>query len=149
MTQKAYSFLDVNAAIVGPGGSFSIGAGAGNSDEGIVISPTEDANTMTIGADGLGMHSLHADKSGSVILRLLKTSPTNALLQAMFNFQRTSGANHGQNTITISNSSSGDIITCEQVAFSRQPDINYAKNGNILEWHFQSIRITDALGQGV
>ncbi len=34
-------------------------------------------NTMTIGADGEVMHSLHADKSGTVTVNLLKTSPTN------------------------------------------------------------------------
>ncbi len=52
-----YSFANVAAAIVGPGGSITLGNGAGPSEEGITISYTEDKNTMTIGADGSGMHS--------------------------------------------------------------------------------------------
>jgi len=144
-----YSFLDVHAAIVGVGGSFSLGSGAGAAKEGITITQTEDIDTMTIGADGQGMHTLHADKSGKVTVRLLKTSPTNALLSAMVAFQRTSGANHGNNTITIVNSTTGDAITCEQCAFSRIPDITYAQEADVIQWVFNSVTINVGLGAGL
>jgi hypothetical protein len=55
-----YSFLDVSATISGPGGTFSIGSDAGVAEEGITTAYTGEKNTMTIGADGAGMHSLHA-----------------------------------------------------------------------------------------
>ncbi len=145
---KTYSFLDTNAAIVGPGGSFSLGAGAGISEEGITIEPAGDLNTMTMGADGSGMHSLHADKSGHVIVRVLKTSPVNAMLSAMLAYQRTSASNHGQNTITVSNTSQGDIATCQQVAFSKVPTVTYAKDGGMNEWRFDAITIDIGLGAG-
>src|ERR1019366_1581823 len=96
---NTYSFLDCNASIVGPGGGFSLGQGAGVSEEGISTAATENINAMHIGADGMGMHSLHADKSGKVTVRLLKTSPTNQLLSAMYAFQTASGSAHGQNKI--------------------------------------------------
>jgi Protein of unknown function (DUF3277) len=144
-----YSFLDVHAAIVGVGGSFSLGSGAGAAKEGITITQTEDIDTMTIGADGQGMHTLHADKSGKVTVRLLKTSPTNALLSAMVAFQRTSGANHGNNTITIVNSTTGDAITCEQCAFSRIPDITYAQEADVIQWVFNAVTINIGLGAGL
>ena len=51
---NTYSFLDVNAGIVGPGGAFSLGNGAGVSDEGITVAASEDIGAMTIGADGSG-----------------------------------------------------------------------------------------------
>jgi hypothetical protein len=35
---------------------------------------TEAKNTMTVGADGEVMHSLHAGKSGTITVTLLKTS---------------------------------------------------------------------------
>ncbi|MBU9403923.1 DUF3277 family protein, partial [Burkholderia multivorans] len=59
-----YSFQDVTATIVGPGGAFSLGYGSANAEEGITIAQAGDKNTMTVGADGEVMHSLHADKSG-------------------------------------------------------------------------------------
>src|SRR5260221_2909803 len=133
-----YSFLDTLAAIAGPGGTFSIGSGSGNSEEGITVEPSEEIDTMTIGADGSVMHSLHADKSGKVTVRLLKTSPVNALLSAMLAFQRVSGANHGNNTITIKNIFTGDTITCQQTAFAKVPTITYAKDGGMNEWNFNA-----------
>jgi hypothetical protein len=145
----SYSFLDTHAAIVGPGGSFSIGAGAGIAEEGITLEPAGDINAMTIGADGTGMHTLIADKSGHVSVRLLKTSPVNALLGAMLAFQRTSAKNHGQNTITIANTVSGDTHTCQQVAFAKVPVVTYAKNASMNEWRFDAVTIDIGFGRGV
>lgn len=145
MNLKTYSFLEVHAALVGPGGAISLGAGSGPSDEGISIEPTAEMNTMTMGADGSGMHTLHADKSGRVTVRLLKTTPTNALLSAMVAFQRSSGATHGQNTITIIDSNRGDVITCRGVAFQKVPSLSYAKEAGVVEWDFSSIEIDIAL----
>lgn len=143
-----YSFLDVNAAITGPGAAFSLGAGAGAAEEGITIEPAGDINAMTKGADGTPMHSLLADKTGHVICRYLKTSPVNALLSAALAFQRTSGANHGQNTISVVNANSGDVITCQAVAFSKVPTIDYGTEGKMIEWRFDAGIIDVALGAG-
>lgn len=149
MAAYTYSFLDVVAAIVGPGGVFNLGAGSGAAEEGITIEPTAEISTMTIGADGSGMHSLHGDKSGKLTVRLLKNSPTNALLSAMYAFQTASGSSHGQNTITIAGVVSGDVVTCQQVAFIKAPAITYAKDGGTVEWDFQAITIDRSLGAGV
>lgn len=143
---STYSFLDVQAAIVGPGAAFSLGAGSGNAEEGITVTPSEEIDNMTIGADGSVMHSLRADKSGKLKVSLLKTSPINALLSAALAFQRTSGANHGQNTITIVNTATGDTITCQQVAFAKVPDIKYAKDGGMNDWEFNAGIIDMGLG---
>jgi len=144
-----YSFLDVQASIVGPGGSFSIGAGSGSSEEGITLEPSEDLNTMTIGADGKGMHSLHASRGGKVVVRLLKTSPTNALLDQMMELQRTSGALHGQNVISVANFATGDVTTCSQAAFAKQPTVSYKKEADMIEWHFDAISMIMMLGANV
>lgn len=129
-----YSFLDTQVAIRGPGGSFNLGSGSGSAEEGITITPSQSINTMTIGADGTPMHSLHADKSAKIKLRFLKTSLTNALLSAMVALQRTSSNLHGQNTITLVNTASGDSITMQKVAFGKIPDMTYAKDGGMIEW---------------
>jgi len=140
-----YSFLDVQASISGPGGSYSIGSGAGAAEEGISIEPTEDLNTMTIGADGSVMHSLHANKSGRVVVRLLKNSPTNARLSQMAQIQRASSALHGVNVITIANPQTGDKIVCQSVAFGKIPAVNYAKEGGTVEWDFHAGIIDQSL----
>lgn len=149
MQQVTYSFLDVHAAIVGPGGSFNIGAGSGNAEEGLTVEPSEDLDNMTIGSDGSPMHSLHADKSGKVIVRLLKTSPQNALLGAMLALQRTSASLHGINTLTVTDLVRGDVITCQNVAFAKVPTITYAKDGGMNEWHFNAGVIDVGLGGGL
>lgn len=146
---RTYSFLDVNAAIVGPGGAFNLGAGAGASEEGITVTALAEMDAMMIGADGSGIHSLVANKSAKITVRLLKNSPTNALLAAMAALQRTSSSLFGQNTITIVDKNSGDVITCQQTAFSKIPDIGYAKEGAPIEWEFNSVLTDVALGAGV
>lgn len=143
---STYSFLDVNAAIVGPGGSVNLARGAGAAEEGITINPTEDINTMTIGADGTPMHSLHADKSGEVTIRLLKTSPVNQKLAQMYAFQTAASSSHGQNTISLANAYTQDVVTCQQVAFKRAPNLTYAKEGGFNEWVFAAGIIDRTLG---
>lgn len=141
-----YSFLSVHATLVGPGGFISLGDGSGAAEEGINIEPSGEINTMQIGADGTGMHSLHGDKSGKVTVTLLKTSPVNALLAAMYAFQTASGATHGQNTLTLTDTERADIVTCQQVAFTKAPSLSYAKEGGTIGWEFAAVSIDRALG---
>lgn len=141
-----YSFQDVQATLVGAGGVINLGNGAAVSDEGITIAMAGDKNTMVIGADGEGMHSLHADKSGTVTVRLLKTSPTNAKLQALYLAQTASSALHGQNVIVITNPQSGDVTTARSCAFKKKPDLVYAKEGGMMEWTFDALKIDTVLG---
>lgn len=143
---STYSFLEVNASLVGPGGTINLGSGSGASEEGITIEPTEDINNMAIGADGSVMHSLHANKSGVVTVRLLKTSPVNEKLSQMYAFQTALPANHGQNTIVVTNARTGDVITCQLVAFKKAPNLTFAKDGGVNDWAFDAGIIDRALG---
>lgn len=143
-----YSFQNVQATISGPGGSFSIGASSGNTDEGITVAMIDEKSTMTVGADGTVMHSLHASNAGRISVRLLKTSPTNALLSAMYNFQKSGATNWGQNRIVISDLARGDVIASAEVAFAKQPDVNYGKDGGQMEWAFVG-SVEEILGAGV
>ena len=141
-----YSFLNVNATIVGPGGAFNIGQGAGIAEEGITIEANGDKGTMTIGADGTGMHSLHADKSGTLTVRLLKTSPQNAKLQAMYDLQTADSRLYGQNVVTITDTGSNDNHGARGVGFKKKPTVVYAKEGQMMEWTFNAIAIDSILG---
>jgi hypothetical protein len=143
-----YSFLSVVAALDGPGGNIQLGNGAGVSEEGITVERVEDMNTMTVGADGTPMHSLHAGDAGTVRVRLLKTSPTNALLNNMLNFQRIAPGRHGRNTISVRDMAQGDVVTCRDVAFSGFPAMTWSKAGTMYEWSFHAGHVTPNLGAG-
>ncbi len=142
----SYSFKDVTATLVGPTGAFSLGYGSGVAKEGIDIDPAADKNTMTIGADGEGMHSLHADKSGKITVRLLKTSPRNQQLQAAYDAQSISAALWGKNIITVSNTAVGDLHVAREVAFKKKTGIKYAEDGDIVVWEFDAIKIDSVMG---
>jgi hypothetical protein len=155
-----YSFTDVSCTISGPAGAAIVlnnlaagattpmGSGYGAAEEGITVEMTEDKDTMTWGADGSLMHSLHAAIAGRMTVRLLKTSPTNAQLQTMYTAQQTSAALWGSNTITIQDHARGDNITGTQMAFMKFPNVVYAKDGNIMEWVFGG-RVSHVIGGGI
>ena len=143
-----YSFLDVSATITGPNITASIGSTSGTSDEGITVAFSEDQSTMVTGADGTGMHSIHGAQSGTVNLRLLKSSPTNALLAAAYQADRSVPSSGGQNTIVISWLAGGDVYLCSQCDFRKFPDNAYGKDANIIEWTFNAIYLNPLLGSG-
>lgn len=143
---STYSFIDVNATLVGAGAVIDLGSGSANAEEGISIVAAADKNSMLIGADGEGMHSLHADKSGQITVRFLKTSPKNAQLMALYDGQSLSSSAWGNNIITVTHSASGDTTVARSCAFKKRPDLNYRKDGDIVEWVFDAIKIDGLLG---
>ena len=133
---STYSFLDVSASLAGPTGLVELGYGSANAEEGITVTMTEAKNTMTLGADGEVMHSLHAGKSGTITVTLL-----------MYNAQSLSSATWGNNVIVIRNKVSGDTTTARSCAFQKQPDHANAKVGNTVSWVFDCGKIDQLLGE--
>lgn len=142
----AYSFLNIVAAIAGPGAAFNMGAGSGVAEEGITIAPNEDKNSMIIGADGRGQHTLIASNGGLVTARYLKTSPINGLLQLAYDLQSASSALWGQNVITVVDTARLELTTCQSCAFKKKPELVYDKAGPMLEWTWDSLAINTILG---
>lgn len=145
---STYSFKDIVAALNGPGGSINLGNSAGAAEEGVTIEAVDDKNTMTIGAGGDGMHSLRAGEASTVTVRLLKTSPVNAQLQAMYNLQSLSSATWGRNTFVLRDIARGDFVSCEKVAFKKRAPLNFATEGGMNEWAFDAITTNVVLGVG-
>ncbi|MCI5850584.1 MAG: DUF3277 family protein [Sutterellaceae bacterium] len=141
-----YSFMDVSATLTGAAGVIDLGFGSASAKEGITISLANPRNSMTIGADGGGMHSLRCDKSGTVTVRLLQTSSRNALLQAMYDAQAISSSAWGNNVLTIVNAGNNETTVCRGVAFQKQPDRTYAEDGGTVEWVFDCITIDTVTG---
>jgi hypothetical protein len=147
MPAQTFSFLDVNASITGPGGNFSLGSGAGAAQEGITITMAEEKGKVDVGADGSIMNTLRASDLGRVSVRLLKTSPVNAQLNGMYNFQKASSGRWGQNVIVVSDTQRGDRTTITAVQFMKQPDLSYAQDPGHNEWIFSG-KVTELLGTG-
>lgn len=141
-----YSFLNTGCTVAGPGGVAQVGAGSGSAEEGITIEAAEDKNVMTTGADGSIQHSLIAADTAKATIRLLKTSPVNAILGAMYDLQSSSSALWGQNVITLSNSGLGDVTVGQSCAFKKKPTLTYAKEGGIQEWEFDVGSATTIFG---
>lgn len=146
-TGATYSFQDVTATLVGAGLAITLGNEAGTSEEGISIEPSGQKNTMSVGADGSWMHSLRAGNPGTATIRLLKTSPENALLMAAFNAQRVSSSLWGKNIITLVQTNSIDTIVCAGCAFVNPPNFTYGTNGGIVNWGFMVGKINGQLGR--
>lgn len=130
-----YSFQNVTASIVGSG-VVDLGFGSGNAKEGITVEFNEPRNAMYIGADGSVMHSLKANKSGTVTVRLIRTSDQNSQLQLMANAQYLSSSLHGNNVITIRDKGNSEVCVCRSCAFRNPASRNYAEEAGIQEWVF-------------
>lgn len=138
---STYSFMDTQCALTSADASIDVGYGAGVAKEGISFAMANDKNNMIIGADGEGMHSLRADNSGQVSIRLLKTSPTNAKLMNLYKIQKASTKKWGKNTFTMNHTGSGDNHTASGCAFKKVPDYVNAEDGSTVEWVFDAIKM--------
>ena len=146
---QTYSFLDFQCVLTGPGGIVLLGSGSAAAEEGVSVEFLEETDIMKVGADGNDMHSLNANKSGKVTVRLLKTSPVNGQLMVMYNLQRASAATHGKNTLILTHTVTGDVYTCQHVAFAKGPANSYAKEAAAIEWDFNAGKIDALLGLGL
>jgi hypothetical protein len=143
-----YSFMTVNATLTGLGGMVSLGYGAASAKDGISYDPLEEKDRMDVGADGAIMHSLRASNAARITVRLLKTSPVNAVLNAMYHIQRLTVSGWGINTLVVSDVYRGDIVSGDSIAFSRHPVITWAEDANRNEWTFFG-NVIPILGAGV
>lgn len=141
----SYALNKVVATITGPGGSFSLGSGSALGDEGIETE-TNERSVKQMGSDGIGQFSYIADKSGTVTVTLLKTSPVNAQLMAMFNAQTVDASLWGANTITIVDTASGTTVSARSCAFNKVPPQKFGKEAGTNQWIFDSLYIDGVIG---
>lgn len=142
-----YSFINVQASLVGPGGNVNLGFGSASSEEGIKVSMVEEKGDTKVGADGAIMQSLRASNLGRITVSLLKTSLTNALLSNMYNAQKTLSALWGNNVIRVSDTARGDVVLGTSIAFIKLPDVTYGKDGDMMTWEFTG-NVEEQLGTG-
>jgi hypothetical protein len=79
-------------------------------------------------------------------VRLLKTSPANAQLMALYQAQQLSSATWGQNVFSLTNAQTGDSVACSGVAFQQRTKLGYKTKAGMNEWKFECISMIETLG---
>lgn len=125
--QAVYSFLDVICIVGGvPITGFAEG------DDAIIIKRRNDVVNLTVGADGFGTLAKSADKSYEITLKLLDTSPGNAVLQNLL-----TTSDYIATVIfplQIQNLSGLDRCSSNAAVISKQPDLQFGAGTNTREW---------------
>lgn len=138
MGVKSYNFKQV-AVIVGP--NIITGFADGES---IVVEPNEDLYSYQPGNDGSGTRSANNNFSGRIRLILQQAAASNAILQAIANSDRVSGA--GVLPVAIKDNSGATLHFAETAWIARQPNASYGRESGSREWILESDNIV--FGEG-
>lgn len=145
----AYSFLNALAGYTDSlGNLIDLSAGNGIAEEGITVEYEEDKVTITYGADGDFMYSLHAASGGTVTVRCLKTSQLNYQLSRLYIATSNGSAVVGTGTITGGDAQRGDSFTAIGCQLRRHAATTMAKEGGTNEWVFMVGKLSVKLGVG-
>lgn len=145
----AYSFLNALAGYSDDlGFLIDLSAGNGIAEEGIVVAFADDKVSITYGADGDFMYSLHAASGGMVTVNVLKTSPLNNALSRLYLATTGSSARTGRGTIAGGDPQRGDSFTAIGCQIRKHPDTRSAKEGGTNEWVFMVGKLSVKLGSG-
>jgi hypothetical protein len=91
-----------------------------------------DAYSKTVGADGEVARTKSSNQSGEIRVTLLQTSPTNALLSALF--KRDQQNSTGVETFGLIDAFGRTVFTASKAWIKKQPVISYANEVEVREW---------------
>lgn len=112
-------------------GGFTLSAFA--EDTFVEIERNEDAFALAIGADGKGVRTKSANKSGTIKIRLQPTSPSNAILDTYANADDLDGS--GAVPVLVKDNRGNDLHVCEQAWVKKKPNKQYSgSKAENLEW---------------
>lgn len=144
---KAYSMLDVTVVISAPPvipahevTHFADG------DDAIMITRREDAITDKVGADGKMAIARSANKSGEITLKLLQTSPSNKVLNAIHNLQQGKGNKFIPISVMFQDSNRQDRGAAVAGYIKKLPEVTRGAGVNIHEWVIVAERLDISLG---
>lgn len=123
-------------------GGFTISGFA--EDTFVEIERNEDAFALQVGADGKGVRTKSANKSGTFKIRLQPTSPSNTILDTYANADEANGS--GAVPVLVKDNRGNDLHVAEQAWVKKKPNRQYggAKAEN-LEWVLESDNINSIL----
>ncbi|MCO6407363.1 phage structural protein [Hoeflea alexandrii] len=126
---SAYSMVNVSATVDGQQVQ-----GAWDGDDALIVTPGADKGTGLIGADGSGIFSISADKSASISIKLMHTSPTHRLLSQKMKRQQALGGAAASFPFNFIDTVSGEGGTADKCYIMTAPADSKGKNATVREW---------------
>jgi hypothetical protein len=137
----AYSFSNIVCTV---NGAIITNFGAG--DDVITVEPLTDAATTQVGADGHLVASISANRGCKVTLHLQQTSPSNYILQQLYNLQIAMSAQFQPISMAIQDAMKQDSCTCTGGIIVGQAHWVRGANATDMEWVIDFERYTVVAG---
>jgi len=100
----------------------------------IDVGYSEPLNTQYVGTDGSGRHIASANKSGDITIRLMQSSPTNAVLSALI------AANEPIPIAVADKTSTADLFFTSSAKCNDFPRMKKGKEETVLEYKLGFVR---------
>lgn len=127
MGVKNYNFKEVDAIF-----GTNILTGFAEGDDSITVEPNEALFTYEPANDGSGTRSKTNNYGAKITLKFQQTSPSNAIMQAIANSDRVSGA--GILPFTLKDGSGASLHFAETAWIEEQPSASYGKASGSRDW---------------
>lgn len=140
---SAYSMVNVSATVDGQQVQ-----GAWDGDDAIVVTPGADKGTGLIGADGSGIWSVSADKSATISVKLMHTSPTHRLLSQKLKRQQALGGAASTFPFSFIDTVSGEGGTADKCYIMTAPADSKGKSATVREWVLWTVEYNPEIPNG-
>lgn len=140
---SAYSFTNVSATVDGRQVQ-----GPWDGDDALVVTPGADRGTGLVGADGSGIFSISADKSATISVKLMHTSPTHRLLVEKMKRQQALGAAASSFPFQFIDTVSGEGGSADKCYIMTAPADSKGKNATVREWVLWAVEYNPEVPNG-
>ena len=102
----------------------------------IAVSRNNDSFMLMVGSDGEAARAANADRSGTVTLTLMQTSPSNDDLSALLNTDELT--NTGTGALFIKDASGRTLVSAVEAWIRKPADAEFARELGGREWTFET-----------
>ena len=100
-----------------------------------------DAFSDVVGTDGEVTRSKTNDNRATVTIRLMQSSPINALLSALHNSDKNSPGGVGVGPFELFDASGGTTLVAEKCWIAKEPDSSWDRTATEREWMIRCARL--------
>lgn len=102
-------------------------------DTKLTVSRDNDVMNKKVGVDGDVLLNINQDRTGTLVIRLLETSPSNDVFAGYLGLMRAGGAK-GVTSFVVERAGSYSSINGGQCWIQSQPDRTFGAEGAVYEW---------------
>lgn len=107
-------------------------------DAAIAVTHDEDDWSLVVGVDGEGTRSKTSNRSATITVSLMQSSPVNLLLTAAAELDNTTPGGTGGKALLIKDQSGDSLFSCETAWIQKRPDAEYSREATTREWVFRT-----------